>query len=308
MQYNRAMRIVSLLPSATEIIHQLGLGAQLVGVTHECDYPPSAAALPKVTRTLIPKDADSKTIDALVRERLRDARALYSLDLETLANVRPDLIVTQALCDVCAVAADEVYSAARTLPQPAKVINLEPMRLSEVFDSMLMVGDAAGIDAHAKQTVDALRARVQTVQARSATLADDARPTVAFLEWIDPPFCAGHWTPELIELAGGNAVACNKHLPSTQIDWRDIVRAAPAVLFIAQCGFDIARSRQDLPTLYNAPHWRDLPCVRNGRVYLADGNAYFSRSGPRLVDSLELLAHALHPQLHPPGNARAVTV
>lgn len=291
------MRIVSLLPSATEIVCELGLGEQLVGVTHECDYPPLVRTLPKVTRTLIPHDASSRDIDALVRERLKTQRALYSLDMPTLERLRPDLIVTQALCHVCAVAEDEVTAAAQRLPGRPKVLNLEPMRLFEVFASLRLVGEAAGVTRRANDVVLRLQRRVDAVEQRTARIA--TRPRVVMLEWIDPPFCAGHWSPELVRLAGGSEMIGREAQPSRMITWDEFVRADPEVLFIACCGFDAERTRQDLPILTALPGFDGLSCARSGRVYWVDGSAYFNRPGPRLVDSLEILAHTLHPAVHP---------
>lgn len=300
------MRIVSLLPSATEVICQLGLEGELVGVTHECDYPPSVRRLPKVTRTLIPAAATSREIDSLVRERLRTERALYTLDVPLLAELQPDLIVTQALCDVCAVAESEVNAAACSLPGPPRVINLGPTSLGEVFDCLRIVGDAAGIAERAELAIAQLRERVAAVAARTEKVA--YRPRVVVLEWIDPPFSSGHWSPELVRLAGGAEVVGTAGERSRTIGWQQIVAAAPEAMLIACCGFDVERTRADLPILRDYPGWSDLPCVRSGRVYLVDGSAYFSRPGPRLVDSLEILAHALHPDLHPlpPGLPAAI--
>ena len=291
------MRIVSLLPSATEIVCALGLGDQLVGVTHECDYPPFVKALPKVTRTLIPHDAPSRDIDALVRERLKTERALYGLDLPVLERLRPDLLVTQALCDVCAVAESEVTAAACALPGRPRVVNLEPTRLSEVFDCLRLVGDAAGVAGRAEEVVAGLQARVEAVAARTRTLA--ARPAGVLLEWIDPPFSSGHWSPELVRLAGGTEALGREGLASQTTAWDRIRALDPEWLMVALCGFDVARSLEDLPILAANPGYGDLRCVRADRVFVTDGNAYFSRPGPRLVESLELLAHALHPTAHP---------
>ncbi len=302
------MRIVSLLPSATEIICHLGLRAQLVGVTHECDYPPSVAALPKVTTTLIPSDASSRDIDQLVRERLTDSNALYSLNMEALEAARPDLIVTQALCNVCAVAEQEVSAAASRLPSRPQVINLEPMCLGDVLDTVTLLGRATDNTELAVQKVAALRARIAAVQNHGRALSAAQKPKVAFLEWIDPPFNAGHWTPEIIELAGGIDCLGNKGQPSTAMAWQKITAAEPEVLFIALCGFNVARTRRDIPLLESHPGWGELPCARQRRVYITDGSAYFSRSGPRLVDSLEIMAHALHPDIHPlPAGLPAAT-
>jgi len=300
------MRIVSLLPSATEIVCALGLEASLVGVTHECDYPAAVARLPKVTQTLIPHDAASAEIDALVRERLKTQQALYTLDLPTLATLAPDLIVTQALCDVCAVADAEVREAACALPGQPRVVNLEPTCLDDVFACLGLVGDAAGVPERARDVVAALRARVDAVAARAPRV--EPSPTVGLLEWIDPPFSSGHWTPELIALAGGRAVLGTAGARSHTLTW-DAVRAAdPDVLVIACCGFDVARTRQDLPILARQPGFEALTAVRTGRVYVTDGNAYFSRPGPRLVDSLEILAHALDPAVHPAAAEVALAV
>jgi iron complex transport system substrate-binding protein len=298
------MRIVSLLPSATEIVCSLGLGDDLVGVTHECDYPPSVLDLPKVTRTLIPHDATSARIDALVRDRLKTQRALYTLDLPMLEALRPDLIVTQALCDVCAVAEEEVRAAACALPGRPHVVNLEPMALADVFDNVRQVAVAAGVELRADGVLDSLQARVEAVAARTERIR--GRPRVTLLEWIDPPFCCGHWSPELIRLAGGIEGIGRDGLPSRTIGWEEVVTWRPEVLIIACCGFSVERTRQDVPLISSYPGWHNLPCVRTGRVYLVDGSAYFSRPGPRLVDSLEILAHALHPDVHPlPGGLPA---
>lgn len=291
------MRIVSLLPSATEIVAALGLNDQLVGVTHECDYPPFVKSLPKVTRTLIPHDASSSRIDTLVRERLQTQKALYTLDMPMLEKLRPDLIVTQALCNVCAVAEDEVREAACTLPGLPKVINLEPTTLAGVLDSVRQVGEAANCEAMAAKTVAALKQRVAAVAARSEAIKK--RPRVVLLEWIDPPFCCGHWSPELVNLAGGEECLGQPGKPSRTLAWDEVRAARPEFMMIACCGFDLERTKQDLPLLAAYPGWSELPCARDGRVYLVNGSDYFSRPGPRLVDSLEMLAHALHPEIHP---------
>lgn len=281
------MRIVSLLPSATEIICSLGLRDNLVGVTHECDYPAGVESLPNVTGTLIPHDATSAEIDALVRERLKTDKALYSLDMETLHQVAPELIVTQALCDVCAVAEHEVNAAACSLPGSPQVINLEPTCLEEVFDCIAAVGAAVGIEDRAAKVIDELKSRVQAVVARGRSLS--YRPSMMLLEWIDPPFSAGHWSPELVEMAGGREVIGVAGERSTTVAWEEIVRADPEMLVIACCGFTVERTRQDLPILESYPGWSSLACVRNDQVHVVDGSAFFSRPGPRLVDSLEIL-------------------
>jgi iron complex transport system substrate-binding protein len=303
------MRIVSLLPSATEIICSLGLEDQLVGVTHECDWPASVKRLPAVTRTLIPTTATSGEIDGLVRAQLQHSGALYTLDLAVLERLQPDLIVTQALCDVCAVAEAEVQAAACMLPGSPRVINLEPQRLSEVFASIRAVARAAGIDARGDAVVADLEHRVAAVVARTAHVVH--RPRVLLLEWLDPPFSSGHWSPELVRLAGGIEDVGKEGERSRTLTWDAVRASAPDVVMIACCGFDVERTLQDIPLLWQTPGWTALPAVVAGRVYVVNGSHYFSRPGPRLVDSLELLAHGLHPHAHPlpPGltAARRVT-
>ncbi|WDQ16884.1 cobalamin-binding protein [Rhodopirellula sp. P2] len=299
------MNIISLLPSATEIVCALGLRDQLVGVTHECDFPPGVDSLPKVTRTLIPHDATSGEIDAMVRERLQTERALYSLDLPVVESLCPDLIVTQALCDVCAVAESEVNAAACSLPGRPRVVNLEPTSLSEMFDCITLVGEAANCPDRAEALIGSLQSRVDRVQQRTTELLSRPGvqvPRVMLLEWIDPPFSAGHWSPELVRLAGGHECVGESGERSVTTSWDRIRDADPDVLFIACCGFSVSRTLEDLPILRGYPGWSEMKCVREGRVYVVDGSAYFSRPGPRLVDSLEILANALHPQIHPLPN------
>jgi iron complex transport system substrate-binding protein len=234
-----------------------------------------------------------------VRERLQTQKALYTLDEETLERVRPDLLVTQALCDVCAVAEAEVAEAACRLPGMPRVLNLEPMSLEDVYTTLEIVGTATNRREQARDVVCRMQERVAQVETRTAAIPYADRPRVVFLEWIDPPFPGGHWTPALIAMAGGLDVLGQPAQPSRTTSWARIVGAQPEALFVACCGFDTERGLQDLPLLQAQPGWSDLPCVQNGRVYFTDGNAYFNRPGPRLVDSLEILAHALHPAIHP---------
>jgi iron complex transport system substrate-binding protein len=293
------IRIVSLLPSATEIVCALGLQKYLVGVSHECDYPAGVADLPIVTSTAIPKGLDSKAIDEKVRELLQTDAALYHLNVDALLALKPTHIVTQAICDVCAVSAAEVEAVVCRLPGNPKVVNLEPMGLQQVLDTFILIGSATQRESEATGAVQALQARVDVIAERSAAIADKDKPRVAMLEWIDPLFNAGHWTPELVAMAGGIDCLGNLNQPSVSLSGNTVHEAQPDVLFVALCGFDLARTEQDLPLLEHLPGWADLPCVQDGRVYYTDGNAYFSRAGPRLVESLEILAHALHPDVHP---------
>ena len=294
------MRIVSLLPAATEIVCSLGLEEQLVGVSHECDYPTSVRDLPKVTRSLIQTSASSGEIDRLVRERLATQSALYSLDLAVLAELAPDLIVTQALCDVCAVAQDEVQTAACSLPLAPRVVNLEPQSLSEVLDAVRHVASATETQARGEQVVRGLQARIDAIAERSERLT--ARPRVALIEWLDPPFSCGHWNPELVRLAAGVDGLGREGERSRTLTWDEVIAWQPEVVVFACCGLDAERTLGELPLAQSVAGWHDLPAVRSGRVYVADGAQYFSRPGPRLVDSLEILAHALHPDIHPLPN------
>jgi iron complex transport system substrate-binding protein len=291
------VRIVSLLPSATEIICELGLRDQLVGVTHECDYPRSVLDLPKVTHTLIPTEASSAEIDALVRERMDAQSALYRLDMEALEALAPDLIVTQALCDVCAVAEEEVRNAACALPTGPRVLNLEPETLNEVLECIREVAEAAGVASRADGAIERLVSRVRSVTSRVEQVK--TRPRVALLEWLDPPFSTGHWNPELVRLAGGVDGLGREGQKSVTLKWEQIVAWQPEVVLISCCGFTAERSMKEVAVLRDVAGWDDMPAVRNGRVYVTDGSSYFSRPGPRLVDSLELLAHVIHPDACP---------
>lgn len=297
------MRIVSLLPSATEIVASLGLVNQLVGVTHECDWPTGVAAKLKVTRTLIPTDAASHEIDALVREQRSNSRALYSLDFEQMCSLNPDLIVTQTLCDVCAVDDREVRRFVSEVSQrhgsttEPKVVYLEPTCLEDVLQSIVEVAEAAGVPTEGMRVVDALRQRIERVRliAMESVTAKSSRPRVVVLEWLDPLFSCGHWTPELVEIAGGIEPLAKTGARSRQISMAQLVQADPDVILIACCGFSIERTMQDVPAFLNKPEVASLRCVRSGRVLVTDGSAYFSRPGPRLVESLEILAHAVDP-------------
>jgi len=291
------MRIVSLLPSATEIVCALGLMDDLVGVTHECDYPPGVERLPRVTRTRVPDHATSREIDQMVRARPDARAALYTLDEAVLRSLAPDLIVTQALCDVCAVAEDAVRAAACALPRACAIVDLTPRTLDGVLDAIRQVAAAAGVDDRAARVVTALAARIAAVTARSAAL--EHRPRVALLEWLDPPFSCGHWSPELVHLAGGIETLGRAGEPSRTLAWREVTTQAPEVVVAACCGLGVERTLADLPALEAAPGWSDVPAAVSGRVYIVDGSHYFSRPSPRLVDSLEILAHALHPDVHP---------
>ena len=288
------MRIVSLLPSATEIVCAVGLESCLVGVSHECDFPPSVTRLPRVTRSRVPEKATSGEIDAFVREQLQSEQALYSLDSAMLEALQPDLIVTQSLCQVCAVSETEVEAVARRMLSRPRTLSLSPISLHDVINSLVQVGDAAGVGEQARAAAEGLRRRIAALAARADAFP---RRRVAFLEWIDPLFGPGHWNPELIALAGGIDVLGCPGQPSRTVNWEDIRRAQPDVLMISCCGFTAARAALDLPILERQVGWGEMPCVKEGSVFIADGNAFFSRPGPRLVESLEILASAINPEL-----------
>jgi iron complex transport system substrate-binding protein len=290
------MRIVSLLPSTTEIVYALGLGEQLAAVTHECDFPEQVQGVPIVTRSALDHSTSSSSeIDAVVRSQLRDELSIYHLDRELLATLKPDLILTQALCEVCAVSFGEVAAAARELPQEPVVLSLEPTRLDEIFGTILAIGNATMRREEALTLVASLRERVEQIRSRTAQIA--YRPRVLLLEWFDPLYGPGHWTPELIQIAGGRSVFGSAGTPSQRISWESIIAFAPEVIVLCPCGFTLERALIEADAILPyRPGWDALPAVRNGRVFAVDGNAYFSRPGPRIVESLELLASFIHPE------------
>lgn len=292
------MRIVSLLPSATELICGLGLRQQLVGVSHECDYPNSVIGLPVLTSSRIPQGLDSGSIDHLVTEQLKSDQALYDLNIDVLTSVRPDLIVTQALCDVCAVSGNDVARAVGGLPNNPDVINLEPNCLTDVLDTVELLAEAADCVKQGQIYLRELRYRISQVNNKSSVINLSDKPRVALLDWLDPIFDGGHWSPEIIELAGGIACFGNKKEPSQRRSWNDLIQARPDIIFIALCGFNVERSMQDVEDFFSSQEFSVLRDQVGSKIFLVDGNAYFSRPGPRLVDALEIMANALHPLAH----------
>ena len=275
------------------------MGDQLAAVTHECDYPPEARQKPVITRSLLPSGLSSGEIDEAVRGQLGQSHSLYTIDRALLSEIKPDLILTQQLCDVCAVSYGDVLAAVLSLPKPGpRILNLEPNSLEDVLDTVRLVGTATGRDAEADEVLAGLRGRIAEVRRRAGQAR--TRPRTVLLEWIEPLFGGGHWDPELVEIAGGVDTVGRRHEPSTRVSWETIREFAPEVLVVAQCGFGVERSALDMPLLEALPGYADLPAVRDSRVYVVNGSDYFSRPGPRLVDSLELLAALLHPQLFGP--------
>jgi iron complex transport system substrate-binding protein len=287
-------RIVSLLPSSTEICFALGLGDRVVGVSHECDFPPEVSGRPVLTSPKVDPHATSAEIDRQVRALVADGLSVYRIDEERLRELRPDLIITQDVCEVCAVSLAEVREAtARLLGAEADILSLSPLTLADVLDDIVRVGRAAGVEGAAHRLVADLRTRLDRLRAETAVLP---RPRVLVLEWLSPPMVAGHWTPELIRVAGGEPILGHDGKPTGPVDWASIVEAEPDVVLVAPCGFHVEQSLREISALAALPWFMDLPAVRKGRVAIADGNAFFNRPGPRLVESAELGAVAIHPE------------
>ena len=284
------MRIVSLLPSATEIVYALGLGESLVGVTHECDFPEAARALPVLTASALPAAGSSAEIDRHVRRSLHAGSSLYALDAELLERLAPDLILTQELCQVCAVSYEIVARAAKRLRGDPRVVSLEPSSLEDVYATIETVARLAGVPERAIAVIAALRARADTLAAR---VAGRPRPRTLVLEWTDPPMSGGHWTPGLVELAGGLPLLADPGANSRVLEWDAIAAADPDVVLVAPCGFDLARTFTAIEELNEIPQWRGLRALHEGRAYAIDGNAFVNRPGPRLIDTAEIFASAI---------------
>ncbi len=287
------MRIASLLPSSTEIVCALGFEDALVARSHECDYPRSVTALPAVTAPKFDPDGRSYEIDQRVKAVLQEATSVYRIDGELLRQLQPDVIVTQTQCEVCAVSFAEVERAAcEWLDLPAQIIALEPNALSDVFADIVRVAQALGVPERGAALVSQMQARMAAVQAAAHNLP---RPTVASIEWIAPLMAGGNWMPTLIEMAGGVNLFGEAGQHSPWMTWEALQAADPDVLLILPCGFDIARTLHEMDALTARPDWATLRAVREGRVYITDGNQYFNRPGPRLCESLEIVAEILHP-------------
>jgi iron complex transport system substrate-binding protein len=286
------VRIVSLIPSATEIVFALGLGDALVGVTHECDFPPKALRKPRLTSSALPEHGgDSATIDRHVRRAVHAGSSLYALDADLLERLAPDLILTQELCAVCAVSYDIVSQAVKRLRGDPRIVSLEPSSLDDVFATIRTVAALTATEPAAERVVARLQRRIERLRQRVAGLA---RPSVLVLEWTDPPMGAGHWTPGLVDIAGGTAVLANPGQNSQTLTWDAIVAADPNDVIVAPCGFGLEATERACRELEANEAWRSLRAVRFGRVHPVDGNAYVNRPGPRLVDSAEIFAGALH--------------
>jgi iron complex transport system substrate-binding protein len=292
------MRIASLVPSATEMLFALGLGGRVVAVTHECDYPPGAEQLPHLTRSVIPEGLDAAGIDAAVRERTSRGESLYELDEEVLAQLDVDLIVTQAVCEVCAVSFDDVRAVAERLPTEPEVISLDPSTLGEVLADVPRLAQAAGVPEAGDQLVAELGERLEAVE---RAVEGATRPRVAALEWMDPLFIGGHWVPQMIELAGGEDVLGLPGEKSRTAEWGELEAAVAEIVVSMPCGYYAEQAAAE------TIRWRRHLAQLGARVYAVDAAAYFSRPGPRLVDGVELLGHLLHPELVPaPASRRSI--
>ena len=293
------MRIVSLLPAATEWVCALGAEADLVGRSHECDDPPSVQLLPVVTRPAFSVEGDSAAIDARVQARLQQGLSLYDVDFEKLRALQPDLVLTQAQCEVCAVSLPQLEAAlgAWTVSQPS-LFSMEPQTLKQVLTTAFRLGKTMDRAEAAMQWVGEAEQRLQALRNRLGLHKrsdTSAWPTVACIEWMEPLMMAGHWMPDVVEMAGGRTVLTEKGARSRTVAWADLRAADPDVIAVIPCGFTLDQTRRDLHFLTDREGWVDLKAVRQGRVYLFDGNAYFNRPGPRLYRSIDLLAAALHP-------------
>ena len=291
---------MSLVPHATELLFALDLGPQVIAVTHECDYPAAALELPKITRDVLAPGLSAAEIDAAVRERTQAGESIYELDTELLRRLEPDLIVTQALCPVCAVSYEDVAAIARSLQSEPEVIALDPHTIGEALGDVRTVAEATGARDAAVDLIARAAGRIDRVR---LAVRDAPRPRVVALEWFDPVFVAGHWTPQLIELAGGEDMLGLPGEHSQQLDWSDVATAEAQIAIAMPCGYDAPRAREEA-----ASHAAQLRSIGVERVVAVDAAAYFSRPGPRLVDGLELLAHILHPGLVPEGASVAVEV
>ncbi len=302
------MRIYSFIPSATEMVYALGLGDQLCGVTHECDYPPEARRKPVVIRSMIDSSGMSQSdIDDRVVESMTHGHGLYTIDQAKLRENVPDLIITQELCDVCSGSLRDVLSTISELSRSCRVVSLKPRGLKGVLEDIITVGEACGAEPAARRLVGSLEARVRRV----SVVADGLdRPRVFCAEWFDPVFASGHWVPEMVEIAGGKDALGLAGRDSRKIPWESVVAYDPEVLILMPCGFDTERAAGDIPLLSKNKGWRSISAVRDGAVFATDGSAYYSRPGPRLVDGLEMMSKMIHPEVFgsemPPGRARKV--
>jgi iron complex transport system substrate-binding protein len=291
------MRICSLLPSATEVIALLGLSDELVGISHECDYPPSVRSVPIMVEPLIPPHGlASADIDRQVSQLVAAGQRLYRLKDHLLGQAQPDLILSQDLCHVCAVTPDQLHDAPCSLPQQPTVLTLNPRTVHDVIDDVVRIGDAAGRSAEGHRLAAHLRDRLEAIRTRVQGISQ--RPRVACIEWLSPLYVAGHWVPEMVQLAGGQNVLAQPGSPSRVVTWDEVLASAPDVLIVMPCGFSVERTHTELLQLMQQPGQWHLSSDLVQHTYLVDASSYFSRPGPRLIDGIELLAALLHPSDH----------
>ncbi len=300
------MRICTFLPSATEIVYALGLGDSLYGVSHECDFPAEARAKPKVVRSRFdPADYTSREIDRVVADMASRGERIYEVDVSVLEEAGPDLVITQELCEVCAVSFDDVQKAVSHLDRRPQVISLDPTRLSDVVNDVRRVAEATGTESSGREIVAGLRERIEAARARTSAAP---RPRVACIEWLDPLIVAGHWIPDMVEAAGGTDVLGREGEPSRRIAFDELVSAAADVLVLMPCGMDAERAAREFESLDGLERWGDLPAVQRRETYVVDSGSLFSRSGPRLVDGLEVLGQILHSELFPEALPREAAI
>jgi iron complex transport system substrate-binding protein len=291
-------RIVSFLPSATEMACALGLSDQLVGITHECDYPPSVREKPVVVSSAISMATMTQAeIDSIVSERMRKGQSLYQVDEKLLQELEPDLILTQDLCQVCAPSGNEVTQALTALPRKPEILWLTPKSLAQIADNLRELGKATGRLEKAKELIAHGRAVLDYVAVRARTAS--TRPRVFCMEWLDPVYCSGHWVPEMVSIAGGVDHLGHEGADSVRVPWEGVLAWKPEVLVIMPCGFNLHQVIELTPKLSERSGWHELPAVQQGRVYAVDASSYFARPGPRVVEGTELLAHIIHPDLFP---------
>lgn len=300
------MRIVSLLPSATDIVCSLGLRDRLAGRTHECDWPPGIEEVPVMTSNVLDTHSmSSREIDRAIGAKAHSGSSIYHLDVEALGAAQPDLILTQELCEVCAVSYREVAAAARMLDAGTKVVSLEPRGIDDILDHVRLVGEITGSEDAAREVVDDARRRLDRLR---ETGSNQRPPRVFCVEWLDPVYAAGHWVPEQVEIAGGAEVLGRRRKPSHRVEWEEVVEARPEFLILLPCGLTIERATAELEALTSRPGWDELPAVREGRVWAVDGPSYFNRPGPRVVRGAEILASILRPEVSDIEDSEAVRV
>lgn len=287
-------RVVSLLPGSTEILCALGLRESLVGVSHECDHPIDVVGLPVLTEPKLNPHALSGAIEARIRTLVQEGLSIYRINTDILQSLQPDLIITQDQCAVCAVPLHEVEEAVRCVLSPdVNIISLKPQQLRDIWEDIRTVASAAGREDAAEELLRGLKRRLWKLEQKTRHLP---RPRVACLEWLDPLIAAGNWIPELVNIAGGEYALAEVGEPSTTLTWESLTAYQPEVIILMPCGFKIAQTQVELPAFTAHPQWQALSAVQNNQVFIVDGNAYLNRSGPRIVDSVEILAEILHPE------------